>query len=155
MKKRIGIVGGGQLGRMLTQAAKKLGFFVTVLDPTPKSPAGLIADAQIIGDFKDENAIRELASKSDFLTFEIELANHEILRELAKSGIAVNPSAETLGIIKDKLRQKEFLREVGIPTADFAPVHSKEDVLHAAKRFGYPVLLKARFDGYDGRGNVL
>ncbi|RJQ28346.1 5-(carboxyamino)imidazole ribonucleotide synthase [Candidatus Parcubacteria bacterium] len=155
MQKRIGIVGGGQLGRMLAQAAKKLGFFVTVLDPTSKSPAGLVADAQITAGFKDESAIRELASKSDFLTFEIELANHEILHELAKDGVAVNPSAETLGIIKDKLRQKEFLREAGIPTADFAPVHSKEDVLHALKRFGYPVVLKARFDGYDGRGNAL
>ncbi len=81
MKQRIGIVGGGQLGRMLGFAAKQMGFTVTVIDPTPHSPAGQVVDEQIIADYGDEKAIRELAQKSDYLTFEIELANAKILDE--------------------------------------------------------------------------
>lgn len=155
MKKRIGIVGGGQLGRMLTDAAKKLGFTVTVIDPTPNSPAGQVADKQIIAHYTDEKAIRELAAQSDFLTFEIELANAEILEELASKGLQINPSAKTLTIIKDKFAQKKFLQKNGIPVGEFVEVNNKEDIINAAKEFGYPILLKARFDAYDGRGNAL
>ncbi len=155
MEKRIGIVGGGQLGRMLTVAAKRLGYRVIVLDPTPNSPAGQVADKQIIGDFTDEQKIRDLAAESDVLTFEIELANADVLEDLTKKGVQVHPSAKTLHIIKDKLRQKEFLKNAGIPTAEFQAVQTKEDVVSAAKIFGYPFLLKARTDAYDGRGNAL
>lgn len=155
MGKRIGIVGGGQLGRMLTFAAKRLGFDVIVLDPTPNSPAGQVADKQIIGSFTNERNIRELASQSDILTFEIELANADILQELADKGMQVNPSAKTLQIIKDKLRQKEFLQNAGIPTAEFREVNTKDEILRTAKDFSYPFLLKARTDAYDGRGNAL
>ncbi len=155
MKKRIGIVGGGQLGRMLTIPAKKLGFTVNIIDPTPNSPAGQVADRQIVADFKDEKAIRELARISDYLTFEIELANSDILEELAKKGLQINPSAKTLSIIRDKLTQKKFLKKVKIPVADFDEIQTKQDIVNAAKKFGYPILLKARFDAYDGRGNAL
>lgn len=155
MKQRIGIVGGGQLGRMLGFAAKRLGFTVTVIDPTPGSPAGQVVDRQIVADYKDEAAIRALAEVSDFLTFEIELANAAILDELAGRGIVVNPSAKTLGIIKDKYRQKQFLKKAGLPVARFVPVESAADIARAGKRFGYPLLLKARFDAYDGRGNAV
>jgi 5-(carboxyamino)imidazole ribonucleotide synthase len=155
MKNRIGIVGGGQLGRMLGFAAKRIGFEVTVVDPTPRSPAGQVVDRQIVASYEDETAIRELASVSDFLTFEIELANAKLLDELFKQGVMINPSAKTLGIIKDKLGQSEFLRRVGLPVAKFVRVETREDVVGAGKRFGYPLLLKARFDAYDGRGNVL
>jgi 5-(carboxyamino)imidazole ribonucleotide synthase len=155
MKNRIGIVGGGQLGRMLTDAAKKLGFVVTVIDPTPHSPAGQVADKQIIAHFTDEEAIRQLAGESDFLTFEIELANAAILDELSEKGLQINPSAKTLSIIKDKLEQKKFLRKNGIPVADFVGVETVEDILVAGREFGFPFLLKARFDAYDGRGNAL
>jgi 5-(carboxyamino)imidazole ribonucleotide synthase len=82
MSNRIGIVGGGQLGMMMTIPAKKLGFTVSIIDPTPKSPAGQIADHEITADFKDENAIRQLCKISDFLTFEIESANSQMLEEL-------------------------------------------------------------------------
>jgi 5-(carboxyamino)imidazole ribonucleotide synthase len=155
MGKRIGIVGGGQLGRMLTIPAKKLGFSVNIIDPTPNSPAGQIADHQIVADFKDEKAIRELGKISDYLTFEIELANSEVLKELEKKGIKINPSPESLAIIRDKLKQKEFLRKNQIATADFIEVIRKEEIIKIAKKFGYPILLKARFDAYDGRGNAL
>lgn len=155
MKNRIGIVGGGQLGRMLTFEAKRLGFIVNILDPTPGSPAGQVADRQIVADFKDQNAIKELAKISDYLTFEIELANSKILDLLETQGIKVNPSAKTLDIIKDKLRQKLYLRKANIPVAEFVEVKSKTDIIQAADKFGYPILLKARFDSYDGRGNFL
>jgi phosphoribosylaminoimidazole carboxylase PurK protein len=155
MKKRIGIVGGGQLGRMLAQAAHKLGFLVTVLDPTPDSPAGQIADAQIIGSFKDKDKIFELADVSDFITFEIESANAEALEELIAHGKAVNPEPRVLKIIKDKFEQKVFLREYDIPVADFALIENVDDCIKQGEIFGYPFLLKARFDAYDGRGNAM
>lgn len=197
MKQRIGIVGGGQLGRMLTFEAKKMGFVVSVIDPTPNSPAGQVADEQIVASFKDENAIRKLAENVDYLTFELELANADILDELVKKGVKVNPSARTLHIIKDKLKQKRFLRKGAIHVTDFLEIPSprhfgekgrqhrnlpltgigpqlsslsndestsarttdkrvlREDILKAIRQFGYPVMLKARFDAYDGRGNAL
>lgn len=155
MSKRIGIVGGGQLGRMLTLAARKMGFEVIVLDPTPQSPAGQVADEQIVADFKDGNAIRSLAQKADFVTFEIELADEEALQDLARSGAKINPAPATLSFIKDKLAQKEFLKKWHIPTADFSAVETKGDIVRLAGEFGYPLVLKARFDGYDGRGNAV
>lgn len=152
---RIGIVGGGQLGKMLTVAAKKLGFFVAVIDPTPQSPAGQVADREIVADFKDEKAIRKLAEFSDVITFEIELANDRVLNDLIKEGKVVHPSPQTLGIIRDKLKQKNFLQTHGIPTAPFSEITSGEEVINIAKEIGYPFLLKARTDAYDGRGNAL
>src|SRR5882724_7455302 len=117
MKSRIGIVGGGQLGRMMAFDAKKLGFTVSIIDPTPNSPAGQVVDKQIVAPYDDEAAIRELASVSDFLTFEIELANSKLLEELTEQGVMINPSAKTLGIIKDKFGQSEFLRKSDLPVA--------------------------------------
>jgi 5-(carboxyamino)imidazole ribonucleotide synthase len=155
MKKTIGIVGGGQLGRMLAQAAHKLGFLVTVLDPTPNSPAGQVADKQIIGSFKDKEKILELGGECDFITFEIESANAEALEDLIAQGKIVNPSPKTLAIIKDKFNQKVFLRENNIPVADFALIENKNDCERQGELFGYPFLLKARFDAYDGRGNYV
>lgn len=180
MQKRIGIIGGGQLGRLIAIDAKKLGFIVTVIDPTPNSPAGQIADHQIIADYNDEKAIKQLAEISDFLTFEIELTNAKILDELSEKGLKINPSAKTLTLIKDKLSQKQFLKKVKIPVADFIEIKStsqnqnnndstittetwtkekikiiKSEIIHVAQNFGYPLLLKARFDAYDGRGNAL
>lgn len=155
MQQRIGIVGGGQLGRMLAQAAHKLGFYVTVLDPTPNSPAGQVSDAQILGSFKDKDKILELADVSDFITFEIESANAEALDELVSRGASVHPSPHTLKIIKDKFEQKVFLRNNNIPVADFAIIETEEDCFKQGEIFGYPFLLKARFDAYDGRGNFV
>lgn len=155
MINHIGIVGGGQLGRMLTQAAKQMGFKVTVLDPTPNSPAGQVADAQIVKSFKDPAGIRELEALVDFMTFEIESANAEVLAELAQSNQWINPAPATLNLIKDKFGQKEFLAANNIPVADFAVVNSREEAIKAGEIFGYPFLLKARFDAYDGRGNAL
>lgn len=155
MNKTIGIVGGGQLGRMLADAGHKLGFKIVVLDPTENCPASIVADKHILGSFKDKEKILELASVSDFITFEIESANAEALRELEKEGVSVYPSSKTLSIIKDKFMQKVFLSEHDIPVAHFAIIENKDDIKKQADIFGYPFLLKTRFDAYDGRGNFV
>ena len=152
---RIGIVGGGQLGKMLTISSKKLGFYVAVIDPTPQSPAGQVADRQIVADYKDSKAIIELSQTSDFITFEIELANDSALNTLMRKGKIVNPSPATLNIIRDKLKQKEFLERNKIPTAEFLEIGNKRDIEKAGQKFDYPLMLKARTDAYDGRGNYV
>lgn len=151
----IGIVGGGQLGKMLAISAKKMGFNVIVTDPTPQSPAGQVADLQLIGGYKDEKVTRELAKLSDVITVDAEFVNDEVLFEIEKTGKQVHPSPQTISIIKDKLKQKEFLKKNKISTADFISVKSKEDIEEAIKKFGFPVLLKAREDAYDGKGNFV
>lgn len=155
MNKRLGIVGGGQLGLMLSKAAKGLGFTVTVLDPTPQSPASQVANAQIVASFDDHNALKELANQSDFLTFEIELADANLLADLSAKGTVINPSANTLALIKDKLSQKQFLSKNGLPVAPFFAINKPSDIQTAATKYGYPLMLKARTGGYDGRGNAL
>ncbi len=155
MKNRIGIVGGGQLARMLIFEAKKMGFMVTVLDPTPQSPGGQVADKQIIASLNDFEAMQELAKNSDYITFDWELADANLLEQLEKEGITVHPSSATLRMIQDKLIQKEFLQKNNIPVARFKSVETKEDIYKIGKDFGYPMLLKTRFGGYDGKGNTV
>jgi 5-(carboxyamino)imidazole ribonucleotide synthase len=155
MKNRIGIVGGGQLARMLTFDAKKMGFTVTVLDPTPNSPGGQVADKQIIADLNDEKAMMALAENADYITLDWELANPDILEQIEKKGIPVNPSPKTLRIIKDKYQQKVFLQKHTIPVAPFVAVKTEQDIKNVVKKFGYPFLLKAKLGAYDGKGNYL
>ena len=152
-KKKVGIIGGGQLGMMMTEAAPKLGLEIIVLDPGENPPAVQAGAQQIIGDLHDSEKIKDLASKSEFLTWEIEHINTDILGELEKQGVKVNPSPKTLARIKDKFLQKEYLKESGIPAAPFKKVENEEEILEAAKEIGFPLLLKTRFGGYDGRGN--
>lgn len=151
----LGIIGGGQLGMMLTEAAKKMPEHISdviVLDPTPNCSAVQVGAKQIMADFKDENAILEMASKVDILTYEIESGNSEVLKN-AESKTIINPSPETLRIIQDKLLQKTFLAKNNIPVTDFVEIKSFDDLKEKINQFGYPALLKARRDAYDGRGN--
>ena len=149
---RIGILGGGQLGRMLSCAAKQMGFYVTVLDPTPCSPAGQVADKQIVAGYMDVNAIRDLVSSSDVTTYEFEHIDASVLSELEAEGHRICPSASTLKRIQDKLTQKNLLRAYGISVPDFIEIVHFNDLLECAKRFGYPFVIKARRGGYDGKG---
>ena len=156
MKNRIGIIGGGQLGMMMAQSAKSMGFYVTVLDPTPQSPAGQVVDKQIVADFNDEKAIIEVARQLDFLTFEIENTNGKFLDELEKKvDCIINPSGKSWRLFQDKMAQKHLFEKGKIPMPKFFPVASFSDLEKAAKKFGYPFILKARFNAYDGRGNAL
>ena len=155
MAKVLGIIGGGQLGMMLTEAAKKMPEYISdviVLDPTQNCPAAKVGAKQIVADFKDKNAIVELSLQSDVITYEIESGNSEVLEAL-NGTVVINPSPSTLRIIQDKYLQKKFLRENNIPVADFVPVESIADLKEKIKSFGYPSMLKARRDAYDGRGN--
>jgi 5-(carboxyamino)imidazole ribonucleotide synthase len=155
---KIGIVGGGQLGRMMAEAnlRKELGLEFIVLDPTENCPAAQIKGvSQIIGDFKDEEKIRQLAKGVNVLTFEIELANSQILKEVENSGVIVAPSPGTLYTIQDKLRQKTFLQENGLPVGDFTSIGSKDELVQSLNNYGFPAMLKATQDSYDGRGNYL
>lgn len=151
--KKIGIVGGGQLGRMMAQEAKGLDVHISVLDPTPNCPASAYAQEHVIGDFSDRDTVLAFGKDKDVLTFEIESANAEALMELEDSGITIHPSPKTLSIIKDKFAQKEFLSKHGIAVAPYKVVEASEDVENFAQEFGYPVVLKSRKGAYDGRGN--
>jgi len=153
MTKRLGIIGGGQLGMMITEAAKNLSEYIseiTVLDPTENCPAAQAGAKQIVGDFKDEIAILKLAEQSDIITYEIESGNTDVLSKLKAE---IEPSPSTLGIIQDKLSQKTFLSENGLPISQFYEITSLDDLREKIKDLGLPVLLKSRRDAYDGRGN--
>ena len=153
MKKRLGIIGGGQLGMMITEAARNLSdeiSEITVLDPTENCPAAQVGAKQIVGDFKDKNAIVKLAEQSDIITYEIESGNTDVLSKIKTE---VEPSPSTLGIIQDKLSQKKFLSENGLPVSQFYEIASLDDLRERINELGLPVLLKARRDAYDGRGN--
>ncbi len=147
---RIGLIGGGQLGRMLVKAAKQLGCTTVVLDPLPDSPAGQIATRQIVGGYHDADKIRELATDCDVLTFELENIDADTLAELEAEGHAIYPKAGALKIVQDKLTQKQFLADNGIPTAPFEAVDRPTPEQFSA--FGYPLVQKVRRGGYDGRG---
>jgi 5-(carboxyamino)imidazole ribonucleotide synthase len=151
----LGIIGGGQLGMMLTEAAKKMPDKISkviVLDPTEGCPANQVGAEQIVADFKDPKAIHELAEKSDIITYEIESGNSDVLQSV-QSIVEVSPSPETLRIIQDKFFQKRFLSENKLPVAEFVQINSYGDLEQGLKKFGYPALLKARRDAYDGKGN--
>lgn len=152
---KLGIIGGGQLGKMLTMEAKRMSMKVVILDPTLKCPASSIADKVIEGSFSDEQKIYELAKEVDLITYEIELANTTALDNLERSGIQVHPSPRTLSIIQNKYRQKKFLRENNINVPDFEQVLDEDQVNKVCSEYGYPVLLKACENSYDGRGNYL
>ena len=155
MPKVLGIIGGGQLGMMLTEAAKKMSEHISdvvVLDPTENCPAAKVGAKQIVADFKDEKAIIELASRTDILTYDIELGSSDVLKTI-ESKTEINPSPDTLEIIQDKFFQKSFLSENDIPVADFVKIDSLLDLEKKIKNFKFPALLKVRRDAYDGRGN--
>lgn len=146
MVESIGIVGGGQLGRMLTQAATSLGFRVCVVDPAERCPAAQVGAEQLRAPLTDTGAIDELAARTDVVTWEIEHIPARHLEALAARGVDVQPSPATLATIQDKLAQKQLLAAHGIPVAPFAEA---PDALGDG-----PLVAKARFGGFDGRSNL-
>jgi 5-(carboxyamino)imidazole ribonucleotide synthase len=147
---RIGVIGGGQLGRMMVRAAKSIGCACVVLDPTPNSPAGQISGHQIVGNYDDPAALRALVESCDVTTFDIEDIDTQTLIELSNAGRRIFPCPGLLADIQDKLRQKQVLTEAGIPNAEFVAAAVPDADTFA--RFGYPLVQKARRGGYDGRG---
>ena len=151
----LGVVGGGQLGRMLGEAASPLGVRVVVSDPIPDCPASPAVDDQIVGAFDDYEAIRAVAERADVLTYEIELTDPDTLEAVSEAtDTPVHPRPDTLRTIQDKLVQNEAFDDAGVPLPDYRRVDDADDLRAVGEELGWPVMLKARTGGYDGRGNV-
>ncbi|KAF2267423.1 phosphoribosylaminoimidazole carboxylase [Lojkania enalia] len=155
--RKVGVLGGGQLGRMLNEAANRYNIRVNVLD-TAASPAKQISahDGHIEGSFKEAEAVRKLAQASDVLTVEIEHVDTDMLEEVSKD-VEVEPHWRTLRIIKDKFAQKKHLMDHGVAVAESRDVAGadEEAFKDVGKDFGYPYMLKSKTEAYDGRGNFV
>ncbi|MGC8956025.1 MAG: 5-(carboxyamino)imidazole ribonucleotide synthase [Fervidobacterium sp.] len=157
--KSIGIIGGGQLGKMLTIEAKRMGFRVIALDPDPDCPVSHLCDELIVGSLYDEGALKKLVEKSDVVTYEIEHVNVKVLIDLYNKGYEIQPSPHILETISDKVAQKEFLTSHGLPTpyifkVDLSKSEDLEDMksLLDKNNITFPFVQKTRRGGYDGRG---
>jgi 5-(carboxyamino)imidazole ribonucleotide synthase len=149
---RVGIVGGGQLGMMLAEAAVPLGIECLTLDPSPDSPASRVAPT-IVAEYDDPAALAELAASSDVVTYEFENVPVDAARFLAER-VSVFPSPESLRFAQDRLLEKTLFEEIGLPVAPFAPVSNADELEEALEVVGVPSLLKTRRLGYDGKGQV-
>lgn len=154
----IGILGGGQLGRMLTMAAARLGFDVTILEPEPDSPASRVAARTLEARYEDVEALKTLAATCDVVTFEFENVPAEVVERLKMLGALAAPGERPLAVAQDRVNEKEFFKAQGIATADFAPVATAADIAAAIPRIGGSgggrALLKTRREGYDGKGQT-
>ncbi len=150
----IGILGGGQLGRMMSMAAKRMGYRVTVLDPTPDCPAAQVSDGHIVAEYADAAAVQSLASCCDVVTVEFENVPAETLASLGPTP-PVRPDPGVLHIAQDRIREKTFLQECGVPVAAWRPVRQDGDLQAALEAIGRPAVLKVAGGGYDGKGQVL
>ena len=151
---KLGILGGGQLGKMLCQSASRWNTYTRVLDKSTDFPAARVCTEFITGDFTNADDVVRIADDLDVATIEIESVNSDGLRVLRELGVRVHPDPDALDIIKDKGFQKIFYRDKGIPTSEFRLFDDKQQILLAidSGELSYPFVLKARKDGYDGRG---
>ncbi|HEY5339700.1 MAG TPA: 5-(carboxyamino)imidazole ribonucleotide synthase [Candidatus Aquilonibacter sp.] len=152
MIQTIGVIGGGQLGRMFALEAKRMGYNVIVLDPQEHSPCGQVADEQIIAAYDDLAAIADLGKRTDVVTYEFENIAIASVKHLEDNGYSVMPSSSVLEITQDRLLEKRFVRSCGIATADFAEINRFDDLSEAAMTIGFPAILKTVRGGYDGKG---
>ena len=152
-EKTIGILGGGQLGRMLALAAGRLGFNTICLDPAKDCPASQFTNHQIIAAYDDNDALLELAKKCAVVTYEFE--NIPVASaQLIKSHSKIYPDSYALEISQDRLTEKNFIRDAGMKTADFAPLSSMQELEQAIAITGLPAIIKTRRMGYDGKGQI-
>lgn len=152
---RLGILGGGQLAQMLTQAAISLGIETAIFERFADSPASRLTKHDVVGDWHDDAALARFAAMCNAVTLENEFVDASIAAKLEdKFNLPVYPSSRMLAQVQDKLIQKHTMRAAGVPVPEFQEVESLEQVYSFAAQFGYPVVLKARRDGYDGYGNV-
>ncbi|HKG05259.1 MAG TPA: 5-(carboxyamino)imidazole ribonucleotide synthase [Pedobacter sp.] len=147
---KLGVLGGGQLGRMLIQEAINYNLTTLILDPDTDAPCKHIANYFECGSITDFDTVYNFGKKADIITIEIEKVNIEALDQLEKEGKLVYPQARVIRLIQDKGVQKQFFKENNIPTAAFQLVNTKEDIRNS--HFSFPYILKQRRDGYDGKG---
>lgn len=150
----IGIVGGGQLGRMMALSARQMGFRIGVLDPTPNCPTAQVADFQVTAAYDDVAAIHELAERSDVLTYEFENVDADALDDV-RHLVAIPQGTDLLRVTQDRVHEKTFINEHGTVTAPWRQVDSIEQLGSALDEIGYPSVLKTRTGGYDGHGQTV
>ncbi|MCQ8896807.1 5-(carboxyamino)imidazole ribonucleotide synthase [Limnobacter humi] len=148
----LGLLGGGQLGRMFCMAAQRLGYKVLVLDPATNSPAGSVADGQVLADYLDDAGLAELAQRCVGVTTEFENVPALAMETLAAS-IPVSPSAFSVGVAQNRIEEKSYISGCGVPVAPHAPIRQAEDITAALETL-LPGILKTARLGYDGKGQV-
>ena len=146
--RHVGMLGGGQLGRYALMAARSMGYRTAVLEPDPHAPAKAVADLRITAEFDDERALAELAATADVVTIEFENPPAAALRYLAQR-TRVAPSPEAVAIAQDRILEKRFLVDSGMPVAPFAVIESRRRPIPTS---AYPAILKTARMGYDGKG---
>ncbi len=149
----IGIIGGGQLGRMLAMAAARLGYHTLVLDPAVGCPAGQVCDGQIVADYDNVGALAELAQRCDAVTYEFENVPVPGVMKLLER-VPVRPGPGPLEISQDRIAEKDFLNQIGLPTAPYRTVDDQAEITHALEAVGGRGILKTRRLGYDGKGQL-
>lgn len=150
----VGVLGGGQLGRMFTLRARSMGYHVVVLDPDAHSPAGAVADFQIRMPYDDEHGLKELASRCAAVTTEFENVPARALQHLSHHSL-VRPPVEAVATAQDRIAEKTFFRSRGFATPEFRPVHDRAELMVALRQVPLPALLKTSRMGYDGKGQAL
>lgn len=148
----IGILGGGQLGRMLSVAASRLGFDVVILDPEPDAPAGRVSAHTIVAAYDDPQALGALAATADIVTYEFENVPAAAVARLAEMGVEVAPGPLALKVAQDRCEEKTFLNAHGAATVAFEAASSPAEARRAVEALGAPALMKTRREGYDGKG---
>ena len=149
---RLGILGGGQLGRFLALDARRYGLQVSTLDPAPDGPCTAVADDAVVAAYDDLDAVLDFAQRCDVLTFEFENIPQATVAAIEAAGHRIAPSSHVLAITQDRLVEKRFVQSCGLATAPFAAVSSLDDLDRALEQTGLPAILKTRRGGYDGKG---
>jgi len=149
----IGVLGGGQLGRMFAMAARRLGYRVHTLAPDDDTPTGQVADVEINASYDDLDAVRAFASAVDVVTFEFENVS-AAAAEAAESRALVRPNGRALHVAQNRIREKRFVADLGLPVTPFAPVRTETELAAAINKVGTPAVLKTAAFGYDGKGQV-
>ncbi len=150
----IGIIGGGQLGRMMALAAKASGFQIAVLDPTPNCPCGQVADVEITAQYNDLEALKQLADVSDVITFEFENINGEALEWLQQHAY-IPQGAEILKVSQNRIIEKQTITQAGVEIAPYVVIQEMKDLYEQIDEIGFPCVLKTATGGYDGKGQLV
>ena len=150
----IGILGGGQLARMLAVAASRIGYQTHIYDPNPDSPAFDVASSKTIGSFQDKDLLKEFAKKIDLATFEFENVPDASLKEI-ENIVSIFPTRNALSISQDRIKEKQFFNNLNLKTVQYAPVDTFEDFSASIAQIKIPSILKTCRQGYDGKGQLL
>lgn len=150
----IGIIGGGQLGKMMAQSAQKMGYKVIVLDPSSDCPCRYVAHEFIEANYDDERALQHLGESSDVITYEFENISAKQLKTLTEK-YNIPQGYQAIQLLQDRLTEKQTLEQAGAKIVPYTSIKHKDDLSKATKTLGYPYIVKTRFGGYDGKGQIL